>query len=79
MDNIRIDKQVEDADKASRGKGVSFAMLYNNTLTYVNIPTTSHQRFVYFENTSKITNEEREKIRLENERIKLAIKQLKNE
>lgn len=44
-------------------KGITFAQLSGNNLTYVNIPSVPAQRFIYLENTSKLTREQREALR----------------
>ena len=68
---LQIDK-VEKSIAHKRYKGISFAILANNTLEYVNIPSVPAQRFIYFENTSKLTNEDRNKIKLAKQSILLA-------
>ena len=52
-----FDVQIDQASKQARG--ISFAILSNNTLEYAHIPTISDQKFVYFENTSHLSREER--------------------
>lgn len=52
-----FDMQMEQASK--QHSGISFTILSNNTLEYANIPTTPNQKFVYFENTSHLSREER--------------------
>lgn len=52
-----FDVQMEQASK--KHSGVNFAILSNNSLEYAHIPTLPEQKFVYFENTSSLSAEER--------------------
>ncbi len=59
-----FDIQMDTADKELKHKkGIAFARLSGNQLDYVAIPSLPAQRFIYFENTSKLTNEERTKLK----------------
>jgi hypothetical protein len=65
MDTNRLFAQIDKVDKSVAHKihkGISFARIANNDIEYVNIPSTIEQRFVYLENTSKLTKEERDKL-----------------
>jgi len=64
MEDKRIIKQiarVEEDNKHRKYKGVAFALRVGNKVDYVHIPTLPQQAFVYFENTSKLSAEERQK------------------
>ncbi len=76
-----FDIQMDVANRQSDGgrKGISFATLNSNRLEYTNILSNKHQRFVYLENTSRLSREEREKIRIEQEQVKQTIAKLHNE
>lgn len=55
-----FDLQVENADKVAKtAKGISFVIIKGNSVEYAHIPTTPDQKFKYFYNPSKLSNEER--------------------
>jgi hypothetical protein len=62
MSPERLLTQIERVDKASCKKGISFVTLESGELHYNNIPTLPEQKFVYLENTSKMTNAQRQEI-----------------
>jgi hypothetical protein len=65
MDTNRLFAQIDRVDKSVAHKihkGISFARIANNDIEYVNIPSTIEQRFVYLENTSKLSKDERDKL-----------------
>ena len=62
----RLKNQIESVDKSTlhkQHKGISFVRLINNTIEYINIPNVPAQTFRYFYNPSKLSKEEREKIK----------------
>ncbi len=62
----RLKNQIESVDKSTlhkQHKGISFVRLINNTIEYINIPNAPGQTFRYFYNPSKLSKEEREKIK----------------
>jgi len=61
----QFDIEYDNAIKAMKHvKGVSFVLRKGNNIEYVNIPNTAPQTFRYFpeNNTSHLTNEERQAI-----------------
>jgi hypothetical protein len=52
-------------------KGVCFTLRRGNSVEYVNIPNVPQQTFKYFDNTSHLTNKERQDIYRKRNEIKL--------
>ena len=68
----QFDIQMDNALKAAKhSKGISFALYHGNHVEYVNIPNHPLQNFKYFENTSHLTNAERQAIYSKRNEIKL--------
>lgn len=68
----QFDIQMDNALKAAKhNKGISFALYHGNHVEYVNIPNHPLQNFKYFENTSHLTNAERQAIYSKRNEIKL--------
>ena len=65
-DSIRIHKQIVDTEKmlsTASHKGISFVRRIGNKIDYVNIQNVPEQNFVYLHNPSKITNEQRRRLK----------------
>jgi hypothetical protein len=67
-----FDIQVDNATRlAKSSKGICFTLRRGNSIEYVNIPNVPQQTFKYFDNTSHLTNAERQAIYRKRNEIKL--------
>jgi len=69
-----FDIQIDNASKTHKSvRGICFTMRRGNSIEYVNIPNHPYQTFKYFENTSHLTNVERQAIYKKRNEIKVLI------
>jgi hypothetical protein len=65
-DSIRIHKQIVDMEKLLKGnthQGISFVRKIGNKTDYVNIQNVPEQDFKYFHNPSKLSANERRRLK----------------